>query len=154
MLDDSGALRFAAERNAQGLAFKAAGEFNAARAEYGRALAAIQVSPTRHRQAEAALYHNLGGIEFALGRYSQAESFARLGLTLRREEPSSTPADIAADLNALAAILDALGQSPDAEAMYSEALATLEQSPGDNAVEVAVALNGLATIAANRGDLG
>jgi len=126
MLDDAGALRFAAERNAQGLRLKALGRFNAARAEYGRALAAIQASPTRHRQAEAALCHNLGGIEFALGRYCQAESFARLGLALRREDPSSLPSEIAADLNALAAILEALGRLPDAEAMYCEALAALE----------------------------
>jgi len=153
MPEHSEALRFAAKRNALGLANKELGKFDEARAEYDRALAAIEASFEPQLQAQATLLHNLGGIEYARGRFSDAESFARRGLTIRRGDSASMPGEIAADMNALATILEALDRSAEAEAMYAESLATLKRSPGDNAAEVAVAFNGLATLAARRGRL-
>jgi tetratricopeptide (TPR) repeat protein len=55
--------------------------------------------------AFAALYHNLGGIEFSRGRYRAAERLAVRGLRIRRKQVGPSHPDVAADLSGLAAIL-------------------------------------------------
>jgi tetratricopeptide (TPR) repeat protein len=53
----------------------------------------------------AALYHNLGGLEFSRGRYRAAERLARRGLAIRRKHVERGDPTMGADRAALAAIL-------------------------------------------------
>jgi tetratricopeptide (TPR) repeat protein len=66
----------------------------------------------------ATLYHNLGGLEHARGRYARVEPWARQAVAIREQALGPEHPAVAADVAALAAILDAQGQEAEAEALY------------------------------------
>ncbi len=54
----------------------------------------------------ASIYHNLGGLAHARGRYSEGESLARQAVEIRLRALGPDHVDVAADVAALAAIPD------------------------------------------------
>ena len=71
----------------------------------------------------ATLYHNLGGLEHARGRYARGEPFARRSVALREQALGLDHPTVAADVAALAALLVGQGKYDEAEAFYQRALA-------------------------------
>jgi tetratricopeptide (TPR) repeat protein len=147
------ALEIAASLNALALLDKDLGRFDEARRRYDRALRLVLRSPPSAARtgALASLYHNLGGIEHARGRLEIAEPLARTGVTLRAADAG--PAELAADLVALAAIVDERGRSDEAEALYAQALHTLRATEPPDDLAIAVALGGLGALHARQGRL-
>jgi tetratricopeptide (TPR) repeat protein len=99
----------------------------------------------------ATVYHNLAGIEHAIGAYAAAETLARQGLRLRMADPRPAVRPVAADLIALAAILDGLRRWDEAEALYLSGLRLLHRLPRRLSAEEAVAWGGLGALAVQRG---
>ena len=69
----------------------------------------------------AAVYHNLGGLEHARGRYARGEPHARRAVAIREQALGPDHPDVAADVAALAAILDGQGKYDEAEPLYRRA---------------------------------
>jgi tetratricopeptide (TPR) repeat protein len=105
----------------------------------------------RHGAVLATVYHNLGGLEHARGRYAAGEPFARRAVAIRERLLGPDHPDVAADLAALAPILDAQGKRDEAAALMLRSLAILERTYGPNHYEVAVSLNNLAALRAAEG---
>jgi tetratricopeptide (TPR) repeat protein len=140
--------------NAAGLACKERAKYDEGRAHYERALALVQQEPAESASRdtdEATLYHNLAGIEHALGNYAEAEPLARKSVELRTRSFGPAHRAVAADMVALAAILDGLDRYDEAEALCLDALRILERHPVLNAAEIAVAHNNLGTQYVRRG---
>lgn len=136
--------------NGLGLVCKDLAKYDEARAAYRRALDLFGECDPPNDDWIATIYHNLGGIEHAAGKYEDGEPFARRGLDLRRRIGAEDES-VAADMAALAAILDARGNTDEAESLYREALAVFERDGATNAGEIAVNLNGLGALLAKRG---
>ena len=94
----------------------------------------------------AAVYHNLGGLEHARGRYARGEPFARRSVAIREKALGPDHPDVAADVAALAALLDGQGKYDEAEPLYRRALAVFERVFGPEHYEIAVNLNNLAAL--------
>jgi tetratricopeptide (TPR) repeat protein len=140
----------AAALNERGLRFKASGRFGDARRCYARALQLLRLESPPDHDALAAVHHNLGGIDFAIGAYASGEIVARKGITLRLQGPAQ-PEAVAADLIALAALVDAQGRFDEGERLYVAGLGLLRSAPDRNRTDIAVALNGLGVQYARRG---
>lgn len=93
----------------------------------------------------ATLAHNLSGLEYAQGRYAQAESHARRALDLRRRGPGSK-VDVAADLAVLAAAIAAQHRPDEAREMFEQALSICRAAHPPRRYEIAVQLHGLAAV--------
>jgi len=70
--------------NDLGVVHKAQARFDDAGLVYRRALAISAQAEDTDAAALATLYHNLGGLEHARGRYAVGEPFARRALEIRR----------------------------------------------------------------------
>jgi len=148
-----GHLETIATYNALGMVHKYRGQFGAGRAAYARALRAAKALRPIDPLVLATLYHNIGGLEHARGRFHRALPFARAAVRLRIARLGPLHPDVAADQAALAAILEGLGRTADAEALYREAIEILEGLPGSRRIDLAAALNNLATACASAGRL-
>src|SRR5436309_1759962 len=84
----------------------AEGRIDEAESVYQRARAILLAARGEESPEVATLYHNLGGLEHARGRYSRGEPFARHGLEIRERVLGPGHPNVAADAAALAAILD------------------------------------------------
>ena len=100
----------------------------------------------------ASIYHNLGGLEHARGRYARGEPFARRSVELRERAFGPDHPDVAADVAAFAALLDGQGKYDEAEPLYRRALSTFERVYGSEHYEIAVNLNNLAAVRQAMGD--
>ena len=140
----------AAELNEHGLRCKAAGRLTEARQCYERARDLLRLEEPVDCDALAAVYHNLGGIAFALGAYASGELMARKGIDLRLRAVMR-PDALAADLIALAALIDGQERFDEAERLYQSGLTLLRAGPHANRAEIAVGLHGLGVQYARRG---
>jgi len=116
---------------------------------YKRALPLLKDSGDR--DALATLYHNLGGIEHARGRYAAGEPHARESVALREAEVGPDHVTVAADVAALAALVEGCGRLEEAAALYERALAVFRRKLGEQSTEVALNLSSLATLRQQQG---
>lgn len=134
--------------NELGMIYKYLGRFREARQLYRRALRkAHQYLDGAERDFFLAdLYHNLGGLEHAQGRFRRGERLARKGLLLRRRVASEHSLPIAVDLAALAALLAGQRRFVEAEKLYPLALRIYRREYGPNHGETAILLSNLAAL--------
>jgi tetratricopeptide (TPR) repeat protein len=111
---------------------------------YQRALRIARAN--RDREALATLYHNLGGMEHARGRFAAGVPHARRSVVLRTAIHGPGSVVVAADVAALAALLDGVGRLEEAASLYRRALAVFEKQLGPRSSEVALTLSGLADL--------
>ena len=108
------------------------------------------LSPSRttsgSKRTAATLFHNLGGLEHARGRFAAGEPHARRSVEIRARLRGADHPDTAADVSALAALLDGQGRYDDAEQLYLRALSVFERAYGPEHYELAVNLNNLAAL--------
>src|SRR5207237_486877 len=123
------------------------GRFDEAVVFYGQALPMLKAEARRsgERDALATLYHNLGGIEHARGRYAAGEPHARRSVALREAARGPDDVAVAADVAALAALVEGRGRLDEAAALYGRALAIFRRKLGPRSAEVALDLAGLAS---------
>lgn len=128
-----------ASTNALAIVYKYLGRYDEAEKLYRRALAIAERQPaSRDRDATlATLFHNLGGLEHARGRFARAEPWARQSVTVRERAFGKSHVAVAADVAALAAILDGLGKHDEAENLYWRAIAVFSRTLGPTHFEVA-----------------
>jgi len=138
--------------NDLGMFAKYTARFDEGAADYARALT-IAAGPAGDVLLVADLYHNLGGLEHARGRFAAGEPLARHGLAIRVRELGPEHPDVAADRAALAALLDGQGRLEEAETLYQDAIRVLERVRGPPPIELAVSLNNLAAIRTAQGRL-
>lgn len=127
-------------RNNLGVLYKYTGQFDRAETLYRAALQGAEGTEL------ATLYHNLGGLEHARGRFAEGESWARKAWVLRKsllgpEEPATL-----ADEAALAGVLDGLERYDESEQIYHHVLGKFEEIYGPNHYEIAVNLHNLAGV--------
>ena len=139
--------------NELGMVYKYLGRFDKSRDLYRRAL---REAPGLLSGAErdfflADLYHNLGGLEHARGRFRRGEIFARKGLQLRRRLAAGGGLVVAADKAALAALLDGQRKFTEAEELYRQVLRTYRRAYGASHAEIALVLNNLAALCQGTG---
>src|SRR5262249_25309978 len=84
---------------------KTQGGFRGAARLYRRALVITESQLGPQHPEMATLYHNLGGLEHARGRFARGEPFARRSVAIREKALGADHPDVAADVAALAAIL-------------------------------------------------
>ena len=135
----------AAVWNQLGIVCKYLGRFSAAERYYHQALRSVTHLAGRDPLV-ADLYHNLGGLEHARGRYKQAEKYARKGLRLRFQSAVGITLALGSDFAALAAILDGLGKYDESEKLYHHALRIYHRHFGAVHAEIAVVLNNLGAL--------
>lgn len=129
--------------NTLGMIGKYRGRHGAASRAYARAMSVLRGGAPDGRSL-ATLYHNLGGLEHARGRFARAEVLARHAVALRTRALGARHRDVARDLEAWAAILDGLGRHAEAESAHRRALATLERGLFSPRRDVAATLGNLA----------
>jgi tetratricopeptide (TPR) repeat protein len=141
--------------NNLGVLRKYQGRFDEAVVFYRRALPLLKAEARRSGEggALATLYHNLGGIEHARGRYAAGEPHARRSVALREAELGPNHIAVAADVAALAALVEGRGRLDEAAALYSRALAIFRRKLGPRSAEVALDLAGLASVRQAQGRL-
>jgi tetratricopeptide (TPR) repeat protein len=98
------------------------GRFNLAERMYRRALKLLSKKPTNYKESLATLFHNLGGLQHARGRYGLALRLARRGLALRRSIRPCDKSALIGDEAALAVILTDLGHTGEAADIYRRVL--------------------------------
>ena len=126
---------------------KGTGRYDEAVARYREALALVAPDS----DAAATLWHNLGGIEHARGRYAHADGPACRTVGIRSRLVPYDDLALVRDRAALAGVLVGLGQLADAELLLDDALVVFERAAEE--LDVAVTLANLAAIAHHRGDL-
>lgn len=138
----------AAILNDFGVVCKYTGRFAQASRMYRRALKLVAASRDRweRKRFEAALYHNLGGVEYSRRRFDLALRYARRGIRLRKTIRPREATEIAADEAALAAILSEVGRTSDAVAIYSRVLRVFRRNLGREHYEVGAALANLGAV--------
>jgi len=141
-----GGAALARARNGLGMVAKYTGRFAEGEAHYRRALRELGPPRDATAQLRATLFHNLGGLEHARGRFERAEVWARRGLALRTHHCGATSTATALDLAALAAIVQGGCRYEEAARLYSRALSILRRRLGPDHVEVAFNLRQLATL--------
>jgi tetratricopeptide (TPR) repeat protein len=134
--------------NNLGVLRKYQARFDEAVVFYERALPMLEASAkqTGETSALATLFHNLGGIEHARGRYAAGEPHARRSVELREAELGPDHVSVAADLAALAALVEGLGRLDEAAALYERAIDIFTRKLGAESSEVALDLAGLASV--------
>jgi tetratricopeptide (TPR) repeat protein len=116
---------------------------------YRRALPLIEASGDQ--DALATLFHNMGGIEHARGRYAAGEPHARRSVELREKIAGPDTIAVAADVAALAALIEGQGRLEEAAALYERALAVFRRKLGRVNAEVALNLSSLAALRQEQG---
>ena len=135
--------------NNLGVLRKYQGRFAESARFYRRALPLLEKSGDR--SALATLYHNMGGIEHARGRYAAGEPHARRSVALREAELGPDHVAVAADVAALAAIVEGRGRLDEAAALYERALRVFRRKLGGKSAEVALNLASLAALRQEQG---
>jgi tetratricopeptide (TPR) repeat protein len=135
--------------NGWGMLRKYQGRFNDAINLYQRALRIARAN--RDREGLATLYHNLGGVEHARGRFAAGVPHARRSVAIRLAIRGRDDAVVAADVAALAALLEGVGQLEEAVSLYQRALAVFGKTLGPRSSEVALTLSGLADVRQKQG---
>jgi tetratricopeptide (TPR) repeat protein len=126
--------------NSLGVLFKFSGNFDEAANLYQRALdLALQTFEAAHRTV-ATLYHNIGGLDHARGRFAAAEAPARRAWELNAKLLGPDHPQTAADAVAYGAVLVDLGRAGEAVELYRHALAIFERVFGREHFEVASTL--------------
>lgn len=138
----------AAALNNLGMLYKYSGEHSRAEQQYLRALHITQEGDLMLR---ATLYHNLGGIAHARGRFAEGEPYARKAWELRAALLGCEHPTTVADAAALGGLLDGLGRFAESEPLYRKALAVFSQRYGLCHFEVAVNYNNLAALLCQTG---
>lgn len=129
-----------------GVLCKFAAKFEEGAHAYKQALdLAIAQFGSRHPMV-ATLYHNIGGLEHARGRFAAAEHPAREAWEIRRQLYGENNPETAADAAALAAILYELNRRREARELLEQALQVFQTSYGEDHYEVAVTLHNLAAL--------
>jgi tetratricopeptide (TPR) repeat protein len=129
--------------NRLGMIHKAQGRLDEATRAYRRAWRGAR-RRAHDPRIFAALYHNLGGLEHARGRYARAEPLAWRSVELRERALGPDHADVARDLAALAAIVDGRGRHRAAEVLHRRALQIFERRGLRSHRDTAAALVNLA----------
>ncbi|MDB4981493.1 MAG: repeat-containing protein [Myxococcales bacterium] len=134
--------------NNLGVLRKYQARFDEAVVFYERALPMLEAhaKETGETGALATLYHNLGGIEHARGRYAAGEPHARRSIEMREAELGPDHVSVAADVAALAGLVEGLGRFDEAAALYERAIDTFTRKLGPESAEVALDLSGLASV--------
>ena len=133
--------------NELGMVCKYLGTPDSAERYYRLALRSARSTQSQERELFLAnLYHNLGGVEHSRGRFARAEIYARRGLQMRLTCSTPHPIAIAADREALAAILDGQNRYEESKRLHRQALQTYRRELGRSHPEIAVALNNLAAV--------
>ncbi|HET6150325.1 MAG TPA: tetratricopeptide repeat protein [Polyangia bacterium] len=135
--------------NNWGMLRKYQGRFPEAIRFYRRALRIARAN--RDREALANLYHNLGGVEHARGRFAAGVPHARRSVALREAIHGRDAVAVAADLAALAALVDGTGRLAEAAVLYGRALAVFRKRLGPRSSEVGLTLAGLADVRQKQG---
>jgi tetratricopeptide (TPR) repeat protein len=138
--------------NQLGIVGKYDGRFSDAERHYRAALGILRGTRRRGRLELADLYHNLGGLEHARGRYARGEPLARRAAPLRARQHGANATVVWLDRTAHAALLDGLGRYAESEPVYRRALTIFRRRLGKDHYEVAVTLNNLGCQRAKRGD--
>jgi tetratricopeptide (TPR) repeat protein len=136
--------------NGLGMAARYRGRFDLAARLYARALHALGRAEESGTLA-ATLFHNLGGLEHARGRFARAERWSRRGLRLRERVGGPAATETAIDVAALAAIVHARGRHEEAASLYRRALAVQRRRLGPDHFEVLFNLGQLAALEQTRG---
>ena len=138
----------AALLNDFGVVCKYLGRFALANRMYERALGLILSSGDSldQREALATLYHNLGGIAHAQGRFGLALRHAQRGIEIRKTIRPRDALSLAADEAALAAILADSGRKSQAAATYLRSLRTSRRRLGARHYEVGAAMANLGAL--------
>ena len=89
---------------------------------YQGALKLVQPEARNHKEFVATIYHNLGGLEHARGRYARGLPYACRAVEIRKTVQPRDRLALAADEAALAAILVELGRIAEARRIYFRAL--------------------------------
>jgi tetratricopeptide (TPR) repeat protein len=126
--------------------YKYVARLDDARRLYLRASRILKANFGHRNHALASIYHNMGGLEHARGRYARAEVFARHSAAIREKSCGPEHPDVAADSAALAAILEGQGKYEEAESLYKRALSVFEKQMGPEHYEIAVNLNNLGSL--------
>ena len=108
--------------NGLGVVYKYTGRFDDAERVYRRALTLAEMLRPANTQQLADLYHNLGGLAHARGRFAEAEPLARSAVELRLRALGEQHPSVAADRAALAGILGPIGHALEAETSYKQFL--------------------------------
>jgi tetratricopeptide (TPR) repeat protein len=130
--------------NNLGVLRKYQGRYAEAAAFYKRARPLLERGGDR--AALATLFHNLGGIDHARGRYAAGEPHARRSVELREAELGPDHVAVAADVAALAALVEGRGRLDEAAALYERALRIFRRKLGPRCAEVALNLSSLAAL--------
>lgn len=144
----------AAILNQLGILGKATGEFPAAGRHYLKALTIVRRHPDNDYIELADLYHNLGGLEHARGRWAVGEPLARRAVQVRARRHGADATATWLDRTAHAALLDGLRRFSESERIYRAALPRFRRRLGPWDYEVAVTLNNLGCVCAERGRAG
>ncbi|HVZ75344.1 MAG TPA: tetratricopeptide repeat protein [Polyangia bacterium] len=141
--------------NNLGVLRKYQGRFDEAVVFYKQALPMLVAAAKRDGDTGplATLYHNLGGIEHARGRYAAGEPWARKSVALREKAHGPDDVTVAADVAALAALVEGRGRLDEAAALYVRAIAIFRRKLGPRSAEVALDLAGLASVRQAQGKL-
>ena len=132
--------------NNLGIVYKYSGNFDEAVRLYTRGLRLVQERQGEKNAMAATLYHNLGGLEHARGRYADGEAPARRAWEIRRELLGEDHPDALADACAYGGILDGLERHAESRPIYEKALAVYERVFGAEHFEVAATLHNLAGV--------
>lgn len=137
--------------NDWGVLRKYQGRYDEAAAFYRRALRLF--GPRGNREARATLYHNLGGVAHARGRYAAGVVDGRRAVVLREAALGPNHVEVAADVAALAALVEGAGRLDEADALYRRALSVFRSRLGPRHSEVGLSLAGLAWVRKQQGSL-
>ncbi|HWA16098.1 MAG TPA: tetratricopeptide repeat protein [Gemmatimonadales bacterium] len=146
-----GSIQQAAVLNHLGILGKATGQFAEARRHYLSALPIVRRHPRNPYLELADLYHNLGGLDHARGRYRAGEPLARKAIALRARRHGPQAIVTWLDRTAHAALLHGLGDYARAERVYRRALPRFRRHYGAAHFEVAMTRNNLGCALALQG---
>ena len=137
--------------NALGMIHKFQGRYDEAEPLYQRALALA--TALGDEEAQATLFHNLGGLCHARGDFAGGELPARRAVELREAHLGPDHPATAADREAWGALLEGLGRLDEAEQAYRAALATFEGHQGPDSLEAASSSASLGSVLHAQGRL-
>lgn len=140
--------------NSLGIVLKYSEKFEEAHVQYERALCILERLHGAGSLETATIWHNIGGLFHAEGRFAEAEEPGRKAWEIRREAQGDEVPETWFDAVAYAGILDGLDRREESEPIYREALKRYEKWFGPEHFEVAALLNNLARVLAEREEFG
>jgi len=138
--------------NNLGMLCKFAGWFDRGARSYANAMDIILPITGEEHETVATLYHNIGGLEHARGRYQQAEHPSRRAWEIRRALLGDENLSVQADAVAWAAVLDGLERYKESRPIYEKAIAIYERDLGADHYEVAATLHNLSVVELSEGN--